>query len=637
MKKILGVLVLTVICCLSLTADLTEGLVAHYPFNGNTNDESGNGNNGILNGATLTADRFGNEDEAHLFDGDDDWIQIINTDDFIFNDFSIVSWIKWHGSTVQSGNDYAIFSNYSGHSTMQHYGLRISGNDYIGQGKAEYFYDDSSAWDMVGSNIRIDDGNWHCIVGVLSSGNEAKIYIDGQLENIDSSSIPSSIIPTGDLYIGRDGESEAENKFIGKIDDIRIYNRTLNGEEIQELYSEAGYLDFDTGLVAHYPFNENADDESGSGNDGMVNGASLAMDRFENYNSAYDFDGYNDYIFGSANSALNLTTQMTISVWINKADLVQERIFGVFQSLGSVDPWYTMLFSQENIRLQMKNSAQQWISNNHYSITNISAQTWHHLLVTFDKPKVTFYLNGQYDGAFYCNDEIGSSITPYFYIGSSGDLLEDECFTGKIDDIRVYNRAISKSQVQELYHQGNWPLYTRFSAEPRFGYSSLEVNFTNDSSDSESWEWDFQNDGVVDSYEQNPVFTFTETGMYDVKFKATFGTIIDSLIKTNYIVVQESHLLAPQNPTITKNGDDIILNWDTVLNADYYLIYESDDPYNDFEYLDYTTASTSYTHTDVLSQEDKKFYIVIGFDGTLARLTEFIEQNQRKNFNVDSN
>jgi hypothetical protein len=49
--------------------DLKDGLVAHYPFNGNANDESGNGNNGTVNGATLTTDRFGNMNKAYSFDG----------------------------------------------------------------------------------------------------------------------------------------------------------------------------------------------------------------------------------------------------------------------------------------------------------------------------------------------------------------------------------------------------------------------------------------------------------------------------------------------------------------------------------------------------------------------------------------
>ena len=52
-------------------ADLNDGLVAYYPFNGNANDESGNGNDGVVNGATLTSDRFGDVDNTYLFEGND--------------------------------------------------------------------------------------------------------------------------------------------------------------------------------------------------------------------------------------------------------------------------------------------------------------------------------------------------------------------------------------------------------------------------------------------------------------------------------------------------------------------------------------------------------------------------------------
>ena len=54
----------------------TDGLVAWYPFNGNANDESGNGNSGTVNGATLTTDKDGNENSAYSFDGSDDFIDI---------------------------------------------------------------------------------------------------------------------------------------------------------------------------------------------------------------------------------------------------------------------------------------------------------------------------------------------------------------------------------------------------------------------------------------------------------------------------------------------------------------------------------------------------------------------------------
>lgn len=62
-------------------ADLSTGLVAYYPFNGNANDASGNGHDGSVYGAILTTDWLGNPNSAYQFDGEDDYIEVANTDD----------------------------------------------------------------------------------------------------------------------------------------------------------------------------------------------------------------------------------------------------------------------------------------------------------------------------------------------------------------------------------------------------------------------------------------------------------------------------------------------------------------------------------------------------------------------------
>ena len=79
MKKIIPLYIVLAICFITLPqalADLNDGLVAYYPFNGNANDESGNGNDGTVIGATLTADRSGNPDSAYSFNGVNDYINV---------------------------------------------------------------------------------------------------------------------------------------------------------------------------------------------------------------------------------------------------------------------------------------------------------------------------------------------------------------------------------------------------------------------------------------------------------------------------------------------------------------------------------------------------------------------------------
>jgi len=84
------------------------------------------------------------------------------------------------------------------------------------------------------------------------------------------------------------------------------------------------------------------------------------------------------------------------------------------------------------------------------------------------------------------------------------------------------------------------PISSDFEANPTIGYVPLTVNFTDLSVPQDSiisWQWDFQNDGVYDSFDQNPTYIYTDAGIYDVKLKISNETQVDSLIKENYITV----------------------------------------------------------------------------------------------------
>jgi len=109
MQRFLIFMVFLVFSSISTFAQIpTDSLVAYYPFNGNANDESGNGNNGIVNGATLTADRFGNANSAYSFDGVSNYIEVADNSTLNFgtNDFSISMWLKYP-SQVGGTSDYA--------------------------------------------------------------------------------------------------------------------------------------------------------------------------------------------------------------------------------------------------------------------------------------------------------------------------------------------------------------------------------------------------------------------------------------------------------------------------------------------------------------------------------------------------
>jgi hypothetical protein len=96
LKKMLSLSVLLVILLTGVGyAGIDDGLIAYYPFNGNANDESGNGNDGIANGVVLTEDRFGNPNNAYDFDGVSSVVDLGNQFGFQPNDaFSVCAWVN---------------------------------------------------------------------------------------------------------------------------------------------------------------------------------------------------------------------------------------------------------------------------------------------------------------------------------------------------------------------------------------------------------------------------------------------------------------------------------------------------------------------------------------------------------------
>ncbi len=215
-----------------------NGLVGEWLFDGNANDTSGNGNNGTVNGATLTADRFGNSNKAYSFDGGNSNNNIslpegINAGTNIT--FNLWVYPKTITTTVVS-QEIMLFYHRAGYRDI---GV-VYGSPVIGQSGSKIFFTtfgtDNSGGNLL-SNSDLSLNTWHQIT-VTYDGNLKKLYIDGVLNN--SSSFNKTLNWTDNfLYnvIGC-GVQESKPTFNGLIDDVRIYNRALTDEEITTLYNE---------------------------------------------------------------------------------------------------------------------------------------------------------------------------------------------------------------------------------------------------------------------------------------------------------------------------------------------------------------------------------------------------------------
>ena len=203
------------------------------------------------------------------------------------------------------------------------------------------------------------------------------------------------------------------------------------------------------GLVAYYPFNGNANDESGNGNDGEVMGATLAVDRFGTANSAYNFDGDKDVISSNINQELE---EKTFSAWVKLSDLDQGGggVVGVqfnssFDSLvynEKADGW--RLGSESNQRSSSANQAE-------------NSSDWIFVCATYKNRSYIFYRNGE---QLFTNksSELFKFSKPQLMIGQKQGIpagnynAEHRLYLkGQIDDVRIYNRALNNSEVMELY------------------------------------------------------------------------------------------------------------------------------------------------------------------------------------------
>lgn len=201
-------------------------------------------------------------------------------------------------------------------------------------------------------------------------------------------------------------------------------------------------------LVAYFPFNGNANDESGNGNHGTVMGATLTEDRSGNLNSAYYFDGIDDYIDIGNDSTLKMSDAVTISVWV-KLDYFP--LSGWHNIISDHSPSYNngkIFRFQDNgieILLDAEGSPEA-----RYNLPDTIAGIWQHLAATYDGNSVKMFVNGILVDS---TERIGTiAINPNpLLIGKSGF---GEYFPGVIDDIIIYNVGLSNSQVADLY-QGN--------------------------------------------------------------------------------------------------------------------------------------------------------------------------------------
>ena len=438
----------------------TNGLVGYWPFSGNANDESGYGNNGVVDGATLTTDRFGNANSAYYFDGINDDIIVTNNDQICFSnesDFTIAFWMK----TTNTNWVSPISKHYAGYWNGYYFSINNEDGGYCTDDGHIMFYVAAGGEGDGCSNNSVNTDEWIFITGVYNSdANTIKLYVNGDQQS-DVGSVSGEIDNTHDLLIGCGTTTEyGYIYFKGEIDDIRMYNRVLIEYEIQILYHE-NEEEPGSGLIAYYPFNGNADDESGYGNTGVVNGAMLATDRFGNANSAYYFDGEDDCIVVPNNDLIDFSNDedFTLSFWIKTTETDWVSVInkqypgywnGYYFELNNGDPGYCT--QEGHIMFYAAAGAFEDACSN----TVVNENNWVFVTGVYNSKEnaVKLYINGNLQSDVgRASGDINTTQNLLIGYGYSFDT-ENHYYKGFIDDIRIYNRVLNDSEILSLYHEG---------------------------------------------------------------------------------------------------------------------------------------------------------------------------------------
>jgi len=227
----------------------TSGLVSWYPFTGNANDMSGNGNNATVNGAMLTSDRFGNSNAAFSYDGINDYLHG-NASSFPSGDRTIAIW--FYTTNIDAGSAGMQVFGYGGGLCNQSWLMQMDNSTPFTS-----FFTDNSYEVSIGCNTWLSalpfgvngspanpNNNWHHWV-ITNGPGGIDYYFDGNYAGGVTTSIGNTIVAGKKFFMGSCPDSTGLvayqdaylNNWNGKLDDIGVWNRQLTQQEITALYN----------------------------------------------------------------------------------------------------------------------------------------------------------------------------------------------------------------------------------------------------------------------------------------------------------------------------------------------------------------------------------------------------------------
>jgi hypothetical protein len=476
-----GVAVSAVSTATASTTGINNGLAGYWTLdrknltNATATDISGNRKDGTLSGLLngTTKPSTGKIREALIFNGSTDYIDV-GSGKFPYtsaSSFSGGAWIKRSG-----GGTNLVMSNINYVSSGGWYFL-TNPTGTISFGMANIGATNLISTDSLAS---VTDNKWHH-VGFSYDGSRTaggiKLYIDGKQASstISSNTDPGTIFDSGFLIGAFRVFGAISNVATGAMDDIRLYSRVVTATEMNTLYKQGGStiaavtnnntpkVGINSGLVGYWTFdgknmtNATATDSSGNGYNGtLTNMTATSSKTIGKIGQGLNFDGTDDYIMTGLSAHY---PQTTISAWILPSSLGEGDLGRIIDKRENGGTETTVLALNGNNRLLFIRSfnvtSALWLSE----MDSIKLNAWNHVLITYDQTSTVnipiFYINGIVSTTSVSVSPIGIPVTNSnrYIIGNRGDTTRT--FSGKIDDVRMYNRILSPAEVKSLYKLGS--------------------------------------------------------------------------------------------------------------------------------------------------------------------------------------
>lgn len=559
--------------------------IAYYPFNGNRKDEIGTNNllikttsdfELIGSNYTFTSDKEGNSNNAIEFSGDG----VLYTRGSITGNTtaSMSFWMYYGGSW---GGTNQILATWN--SSLITFGY-FSGSDTIllttdSSGRRSSNYDDLIT-------------GWNHIV-VTRNGTEYKCYINGNEQTYGTSNYWTS---SGSSFVLGRRSGATNSYFTGKLDDIKLFTRTLSSSEVSDIYSNS--ISQPTDVYLEWDFTNKdlihvVDDE-------------YVTDRNSNPNSAYNFDSTE-----LTNVRLDLTnvistTTISISLWYKYLDDGESYNVLLTSNTGNYNH---LLIDNSTSYIGHKNSS------DYFSTTPLS-NDWQHICLVKNGNNVKIYVNA----VEVLNDTNGldNSSYPLAWIGN-GQLQQTES-SSALDDIKIYDFELTPSQVSELYNESSIPdTPTVTSATPNY------TGFPN-------WDWNTV-EGATSyrySYDESTWTTTTNTsftpasqlsdGSYTLYVQSTSDETNYST-SGSFTVTVTSDVPEPIISVSLNSNNTPRITWSSITGVTNYKIYRytvGNSEYSAGDEANFetnatlieTTTSTLYTDTSDLDSDVVYYYAV---------------------------